>query len=486
MRHSLKEVLLFALLSATVLIWGVTAYVSYKVTRDEVVKLFDAELEQSAHALYSFVGHLLYEGSLYELWDLDSPDKTLPTDQFVSKYRKKIAFQLIYKDEGLILRSKTAPELPMSNSLNGFTKTEVNGYLWHVFSISNEKDEYIIHVGQRDDIRRELKDEIASHLIRPLLVSLPFLGLVIWLIVGRSLKPVNRLAQQLAIREANYLKPLSTKRLPTEIVPVVEELNKLFSQLEKAFENERRFTADASHELKTPLAGLLTQAQVALRTTDESVRRQALSRIEQAVKRMTSMVQQLLTFSRIESDPSYLTKQSVELHQEVIQLIADLEPEARKKKINMSFENNYSGTVIVNSLLINILIRNIIDNAIKYTPPGGEVVISLSQQAGVLLNVEDSGPGIAVEQYEDSYKRFYRCVETANKVQGSGLGLSMAKRIAVLHEAELSMDRSRFGGLKMGLHLPKKVEIKPLKQNRKLGFFKRNSRIRVADKKQAG
>lgn len=483
MRHSLKEVLLFALLSATVLIWGVTAYVSYKVTRDEVVKLFDAELEQSAHALYAFVGHLLYEGSLYELWDIDSPNKTLPTDKFISKYRKKIAFQLIYKDEGLILRSKTAPKQPMSNSLNGFTKTEINGYLWHVFSISQEKDEYIIHVGQRDDIRRELKDEIASHLIRPLLFSLPFLGVVIWLIVGRSLKPVNRLAQQLALREANYLKPLSTKRLPTEIVPVVDELNKLFSQLEQAFENERRFTADASHELKTPLAGLLTQAQVAIRTTDESVRKQALSRIEQAVKRMTKLVQQLLTFSRIESDPSYLTKQPVELSHEIIQVITELEPDAHKKQISISFENTYGGVIKANTLLINILIRNIIDNAIKYTPPGGEVVICLSQRSGVLLDVEDSGPGIAAEQYEDSYKRFYRCVETANKVQGSGLGLSMVKRIAALHDAELSMDQSRFGGLKMSLYFPKKDETqKPQEVDKKLGWFRRNHKLRVADK----
>ena len=486
MRYSLKEILLFALLTATVLIWGVTAYISYKVTRDEMVKLFDVELEQSAHALYAFMGHLLYEGSLYELWDIDSPDNTLPTDQFMSKYRRKIAFQLIYKEEGLILRSETAPENPMSDSLNGFSKTEVDGYLWHVFSLSYDKDEYIIHVGQRDDIRRELKDEIASHLIRPLLISLPFLGVVIWLIVGRSLKPVNRLTQQLALREANYLKPLTTKYLPTEIVPVVDELNKLFSQLEKAFENERKFTADASHELKTPLAGLLTQAQVALRTTDESVRRQALGRIEQAVKRMTNMVQQLLTFSRIESDPSYLTKQTVQIGHEIIQVIADLEPEAHKKQISMSFENNYSGTVNANSLLINILIRNIIDNAVKYTPPGGEVIIELSQQSGVLLSVEDSGPGIAVEQHEDSYKRFYRCVETANKVQGSGLGLSMVSRIAVLHDAELTMDVSRFGGLKMSLYFPEKARVKRLIKPKRLGFFKRRTKSGVTDKKQVG
>lgn len=447
MRYSLKGVLLFALLSATIVIWAVTAYISYKVTRDEVVKLFNAELEQSAQALYSFVGQLLHKGSLNELWDLDSPEKTPPPDQQHTQLRKKISFQLIDKTEGLILRSKTAPKQPMSHSTNGYTKTEVAGHTWHVFSVSNDEDEYIVHVGQRDDIRQELKDEIANHLIKPLLISLPLFGLVIWIIVGRSLKPVNRLTRQLAKREATYLKPLSTRWLPAEIIPVVESLNTLFIQLEKAFENERRFTADASHELKTPLAGLLTQAQVAIKTTDESVRQQALSRIEQAVKRMTGLVQQLLTFSRIESDPSYLTKQPIKLNSEIIQIIAEMEPEAHKKQITMSFENDTDGFVKVNSLLINILIRNIVDNAIKYTPRGGKILIRLAQQDGILLCFEDSGPGIPAEQFESAYQRFYRCVETANHAQGSGLGLSMVKRIAALHHAELEMTQSCFGGL---------------------------------------
>ena len=473
MPYSLKEVLLFTLISASVIIWSVTAYFSYKLTRDQVVKLLDAELEQSAYALHSFVGHLLYDGSLYELWDLDSPDKVLPSDKFNSKFGNKIAFQLIYKDEGLILRSKTAPDSPMSNSQNGSTLAEADGHLWHVFSISNEQDEYIIHVGQRDDIRQKLKNEIANHLIQPLLIGLPILGAVIWFIVWLTLRPVNRLARQLAIREANYLKPLSTQSLPSEILPVVQELNNLFYQLERAFENERRFTADASHELKTPLAGLLTQAQVAIKTQDEIMRKQALSRIEQAVKRMTNMVQQLLTFSRIESDPQYLTKQPIELNEEIIQIIADLEPEARKKQIGMSYENGSADRINVNALLINILIRNIIDNAIKYTPDGGKILISLTRQEGLQLSVEDSGPGIAIDKQEDIYKRFYRSVETAHKVQGSGLGLSMVKRIAVLHDAELSMEKSRFGGLKMNIHFPLAVEIAPKKQFTKLGLFRK-------------
>lgn len=472
MNYSLRRLLLYTLLPALLLVWGIAAYKGYKEIRNEVGALFDAELAQSARALNSFVAHLLISGSLYELWDLDKTEKFESTKIFNHRYEKKLAFQLIYKDEGLILRSESAPPLPLSTSLNGYSKTNINDHLWHVFSISEAKNEYIIHVGQRDDIRQELMDEISKHLIKPFVIGLPFLGLTIWIIVGRALKPVNQLTGQLAKREASYLEPLSTKKLPTEIVPVVNELNKLFTQLEQAFENERRFTADASHELRTPLAGLLTQAQVALRTNDEAVRKQALRRIEQAVNRMSNMVQQLLTFSRIDSNSEYLTKEMTVLGRVIVQIVAEFEPEAHKKRIRMEFEEENAVPIVGNSQLINILIRNLIDNAVKYTPINGVIRIALSGRDKYLeLTVEDSGPGIAPEHYEASLKRFHRCLETANVAQGSGLGFSMVQRIAVIHDADLSLAESQFGGLKVSVLFP--VPKKPVEKNRykKLGFF---------------
>jgi two-component system, OmpR family, sensor histidine kinase QseC len=472
MNYSLRQLLLVTLLSTVMLVLGIAAYRGYKEIRNEVGALFDAELAQSARALNSFVAHLLIAGSLYELWDLDKTEKFESTKIFNHRYEKKLAFQLIYKDEGLILRSESAPPLPLSTTTNGFSKTKINDHLWHVFSISQPKNEYIIHVGQRDEIRQELMDEISKHLIKPFLIGLPFLGLAIWIIVGRALKPVNQLTGQLAKREANYLEPLPTKKLPSEIVPVVNELNNLFRQLEQAFEHERRFTADASHELRTPLAGLLTQAQVALRTNDETVRKQALRRIEQAVNRMTNMVQQLLTFSRIDSNSEYLTKEMNMLDREIVPIVAELEPEAHKKRIRMEFEEENVAPIFGNSLLISILIRNLIDNAIKYTPINGVIRIALSGMVKHLeLCVEDSGPGIAPEQYEASLKRFHRCLETANVAQGSGLGFSMVQRIAIIHNAKLTLSESQFGGLKVSVLFP--LPKKPVENNRykKLRFF---------------
>ena len=310
------------------------------------------------------------------------------------------------------------------------------------------------------------------HLGTQFLVGLPFLGLVIWFIVGLSLKPLNRLEKALAKREASYLKPLSTRNLPSEIIPVVNEINNLFVQLEDAFEHERRFTADASHELRTHLAGLLTQAHVALRTTDEEVRKQALSRIKQAVNRMTYMVQQLLTFSRIESNTEFLTKQNTMISREVIHVITELEPEAYKKQINLEFVEENAVPAIVNGPLVAILIRNIIDNAIKYTPTKGEVLITVTGQEKYLqLCVEDSGPGIAPDQYAKSLERFHRCVETANTAKGTGLGFSIVQRIAGIHNADLVLGVSQFGGLKVTVLFPLPARPVDNSWQKKLSFF---------------
>jgi two-component system sensor histidine kinase QseC len=266
---------------------------------------------------------------------------------------------------------------------------------------------------------------------------------------------------------------LSTRKLPNEILPVVYEINNLFAQLEQAFEHERRFTSDAAHELRTPLAGLLTQAQVALRTHDDDVRKQALKRIEQAVNRMTYMVQQLLTFSRIESSAEFLTQEPTPLGREVVQIVAELEPEAYKKGIFMEFVEDNPPPVQVNPPLMAILIRNIIDNAIKYTPAKGSILISLVEKDGqLLLSVEDSGPGIAPDQYEKSLQRFHRCTETAHTAPGTGLGFSIVERIAAIHNADLILGVSQLGGLKVTIGFPLQKADSNQSWQRKLSFFK--------------
>jgi two-component system sensor histidine kinase QseC len=511
MNYSLRQLLLVSLLTATMLVWGITAFSSYKATRNEVSQVFDAELAQSGKVLLAFVESLLLDGSLpdywqqgrsaqgnsepkatetyqrklaYQLWseekglllhsgkkpgllaeDLKDDEQlalvwhvfndSLKNDSFRLKYERKVAFQLWSKDKGLLLRSESAPQVPFTYAKRGFSEVQSEGSLWHVFSISNKAGDYVIHVGQQDEIRKQLTDEISEQLVMQFLFGMPVLALGIWFIIGYALKPMSELQKALAQREVSYLKPLSVDKLPDELVPMVNALNSLFGQLENAIEHERRFTADASHELRTPLAGLLTQVQVALKTQDEQIQRQALKRIEQAVHRMSYMVKQLLTFSRIDSGPEYLEKTVLKLSPEIIQVITDLEHEAYKKSIEVEFIEKSSAEIVGNPQLINILIRNIIDNAIKYTPEYGSIKIYLTdQEKNVELCVEDSGPGIKPDAYEKSLKRFNRLAETASVAQGTGLGFSIVQRIVAIHGAEFSLGVSELDGLKVTVLFP--------------------------------
>lgn len=456
--RSLKKQLLFFLLSSLLLVWGATVYVSYQQTRDEITKLFNAELAQSARVAHAFVENLLQQRRLTKLWDQDKSPDLFYMPILGHKYERKIAFQLRSVKDGVVLRSESAPEFALSLTRNGYSDTLINNQVWHVFSIGTENGDYVIHVGQRDDMRRELIKSLANQELLAMLLAFPVLGLVIWLIVSRTLRPVVQLKEQLASREVGYLQPLSLDRLPEEVVPMVRQINTLFELLEQAFANERNFTSDASHELKTPLAGLMTQLQVAQKTKDAAMRGQALQKCQQAVLRMTHMVQQLLTLSRVQHQNMQLGKQWVNLNQAAIAVIAEIEFSAHEKNIEIELTGDDGIAIRANSQLLNILFRNLIDNAIKYTPAGGKVRVALLRDLKqVTVLIEDSGPGVADEDYERITQRFYRCVDTAQQAEGSGLGLSIVARIIRLHDAEIGFSKAQLGGLKVSLRfdLPK-------------------------------
>lgn len=450
--RSLKKQLLISLLSSLLLVWGATVYISYQQTRDEITKLFNADLAQSARVVHAFVENLLQQRRLNKLWDQDKSPDLFYMPILGHKYERKIAFQLRSVKDGVVLRSESAPDFALSLTRNGYSETILNDQLWHVFSISTENGDYVIHTGQRDDIRRSLVESLASQQLIAMLAALPVLTLVILIIVNRTLKPVNKLKQELASREAGYLQPLSLENLPEEALPIVRQINVLFELLEQAFANERNFTSDASHELKTPLAGLMTQLQVAQKTKDETVRNQALKKCQQAVMRMTHMVQQLLTLSRVQHHNVHLSKQPVNLYQTLVAAISDLEFSAHEKQIEIELSGEEGVKLEGNPQLLGILFRNLLDNAIKYTPNGGRVNVMTSRdKAHIMISVEDSGPGVADDDYERITQRFYRCVETAQLAEGSGLGLSIVQRIMRLHEADIAFSKSALGGLKVEL-----------------------------------
>lgn len=445
---SLKKQLLIFLLSALLLIWSLSVYISYQRTREEIAELFNAELAQSARVVHAFVENLLRQKRLSKLWDQDKSPDLFSIPLLGHKYERKIAFQLRSVKEGVMLRSESAPEFALSLTRNGYSVTTLDEQLWHVFSITSENGEYVIHIGQRDDIRQQLANSIAGQQAFGLLIALPVLGLIIWLIVSRTLRPLNRLQKQLAAREAGHLLPLPLTGQPDEVVPMVRQINDLFKLLEQAFNNERNFTSDASHELRTPLAGMQTWLQVAQKTSDDKQRADALHKAQQAIARMNHLVQQLLTLSRIQHQVQ-LDKQFCNLKELTITVISDLEHLARTKAIEMELQSQPTPLIQAHPHLINILLRNLLDNAIKYTPEGGRILVTVSTEHNAArLAIDDSGPGVADDEYPRLTQRFYRCVETANTAEGSGLGLSIAHRILRLHDADITFSRSNLGGLR--------------------------------------
>ncbi len=473
--NSLKKKLLIYLLLGSFATWGLTAFISYKESQHEVTKLFKAELAQSAGVLHAFVESMLHEGSLSEHWDVDHTSNLLHAHELTYRYASKIAFQLWSVEDGLILRSESAPKFPLSELRNGYSLTTIDEHRWYVFSIANHNGEYIIHVGQREDVREAITIDIARQLVQNFLIGLPVLGIAIWIIVSHTLSPISHLTDQLSKREAGYLESLPVSGLPEEILPVVEELNTLFGQLEQAFENERNFTSDASHELRTPLAGLLTQIQVAQKAKDETMRSQALIKAQLAVLRMTRMVQQLLTLSRVQNQNENLTRIAIDINREIVSVISEIEPLAHKKNIDIEYQSGGALCVTGNIQLINVLLRNLVENAVKYSPQNGKVKIrTLREKNQMWLSVEDNGPGIKEEDYERLTQRFYRCVDTANSAEGSGLGLSIVQRIAMIHGAEIHFSRSSLGGL-MVLVIFELAFVRPVNINqRKSHFFRKD------------
>lgn len=455
MSYSIRRRLLFTLLSITVAIWSVTVVTSYNDARHEIGELFDAQLAQSARILMSVAGHELEElegssiASAHIHFHYDNPLKT--ADHI---YEHKLAYQLWRRPEDtLLVRSFNAPEKPLSDQPAGYSTREINGELWRVLSLHDEDTGFQIQVGQAMAIRKELTDYIARRIGAPVVIALPFLTLLIFIGIGRSLQPLKRLAEAVIRRAPNNLDPIDSKNVPSEIHPLVNALNGLFERLGHAFENDRRFTADAAHELRTPLAAMKTQAQVALRSKDPAVRDSAMEKMLEGVDRASRLVEQLLTLARVDPDAGLGQGEKVDLLLLAENTLADHELQARAKRIDLQLMTEKSLTITGHRESLRILLRNLLDNAIRYTPEDGEVQVSLSEEAGaIVICVSDSGSGIPVDKREQIFGRFIRL--TGQDISGSGLGLSIVQRIAELHKAQIRLDDSALGGLEVCVRFP--------------------------------
>jgi len=456
---SIRRRLLSTLLLTIVFVSATTLYLSYVDAHHEVQELFDAQLAQSARVLQTLI---LPELELHQQDEMRAVQANVP--HFLGKakegedeetaygheYERKLAFQVWSRDKTMLLRSVTAPKKALSvNALTpaarGFSDVDAGDYTWRVFSLWDEADAYLIQVGERYDVREELITNISRRLITPSLVSLPLIGFLIWVGIGRGLLPLQKVAKEVMRRDPAYLEMMDIGPVPEEIRPLVKSLNGLFEQVKVAFEKERQFTDDAAHELRTPLAALKTQAQVALRARDSHERTTALEQLISGVDRASHLVGQMLTLARLDPEAGSIQREGINLHELAADVVAQLVPKAIKKQINVELTGDESATVFAEPLSLSILIRNLVENAVVYTPEAGEIILDIykTMSNGVVLSVTDTGPGIDEKLKHRVFDRFFRVL--GNRSSGCGLGLSIVKRIAVLNQLRVDLNNRRQG-----------------------------------------
>ncbi|CAB1369981.1 ATP-binding protein [Denitratisoma oestradiolicum] len=438
MRHSLRLRLLLGTLVIVLLIWVALSFLAWREAMHESDELFDAHLAQTASLLAAFVGD-----------DAEEIAEHLPNHP----YARKVAFQ-VWQDGKLTAHSATAPDHPLSGKDEGFSDVTIDGADWRIYSLRDPHVRQQVQVGEAHAARQVVAHELALHLLKPLALALPLLGLALILLIRSSLAPLSRLADSIGQRSPDRLDAISLEGAPSELHPILERLNSLLGRIAGSLEQERRFTADAAHELRTPLAAMRTHAQVAQASQDEAERQRALSNVIAATDRATHLVEQLLTLARLDSDSRVTGLGTCDLRACVIDALARIAPQALDKGVELALEEGAPLAVRGEPVLLSVLLRNLLDNAVRYSPVGSRVRVRMDDAGdAACLSIEDQGPGIPAAERAHVLDRFYRIA--GSRESGSGLGLSIVARIAQLHKARLELDDSSVGrGLRVSVHFP--------------------------------
>ncbi|MCD6662274.1 MAG: ATP-binding protein [Comamonas sp.] len=438
--QSLRLRLLMFLIAAIVLTAGVQGLFAYKTALDEADALFDYHMQQTAFALRA--------GLPADAKGMGSLRPEYQNNEFIVQ---------VWTNEGLRIFESAMGDLLPQRAVLGFQEVRARGSTYRVFSLQTRSQ--VIQVAQDMAVRHRLARGMAWRSLLPLAVMAPLLALAVWWLLGRLFVPVDRVRAQVARRQPQDLSAVDEGELPAEVQPLVRELNGLFERVRRAFAAQQDFVADAAHELRSPLAALKLQAQGLRRAVDEPTRARAVARLEAGIDRAARLVEQLLVLARQEAAGSPL--EPVDLPGVVRLALADVAASAQARGIDAGLQEGVPDACQVVGVAeeLRLLVRNLLDNAIKYTPEGGRVDVSLRHEgAGWCLSVEDSGPGIPEDERERVLGRFYRSPQSAQQAPGSGLGLAIVQAIARRHGAQLVLGASqRLGGMSATLIFPEKT-----------------------------
>lgn len=437
--RSLQTRLLVMVLGLSALVWLGAVMLTWLDARHELDELFDGHLTQAASML---------------VMQADGDDDDIGDAPVLHKYTPQVAFQVFIEGQ-LITRSANTATSPMSEQAEGFSTVILpDGQQWRVFATFVPARRVQVYVAEKLELRESILWAVLRSMLWPLAIALPLLTLAGWWSVRKGLEPVRQLSQQLARRPPQALQPVASDGMPLELAPLVVALNELLSRIGRMVESERRFTADAAHELRTPIAGIRAQAQVAMGAGDDTAEREhALQLTLAGCDRATRLVEQLLMLARLETS---VTDGSAPVDISVLarRIASDLAPAALAREQRLELDAQSPCFLVANEVLLGVLVRNLLDNAARYSPDRSRIQVTVRSEHGrVCLWVQDSGPGMAPEAIERLGERFFRVLGTDQP--GSGLGWSIVRRLTDVFGATVQVERSAsLGGLSVRVTWP--------------------------------
>jgi signal transduction histidine kinase len=427
---SIRGRLLLWQISALMLTGLLVSIITYLLAWDAFNKIRDYGLEQIA---YSVVRH----GVQYD------------NDEEVRNDRGQFVSQIWTADNSLFFSSIDDAGPPKQSP--GLHVLEWQGTEWRIFTL--QEGGMTIQVATTSASRARKFAAIAPWLLLPLVVLVVVLGLLIRAAVGRALAPLEQVRTEVSQRSVSSLHALDMHNMPDEVAPLVATLNELLVRLDEALISQRRFIADAAHELRSPLTAVKLQAQLASRANTQNEREIALAQLTGGVDRAAHLVEQLLHMARLEPSARQGAFQTLSLDTLIKKVVADFSTQAEARDIDLGVSACASINITGQADSLRMLLGNLLDNALRYSPTGGRVDVELGKEDNqAVISVYDSGPGIPETERERVFERFYRVA--GSDVPGSGLGLSIVRQVAVLHGGHITLNTAKTGGLAVRVVLP--------------------------------
>jgi two-component system, OmpR family, sensor histidine kinase QseC len=422
----------------------------------EIENVYDAQLVQAARVLQGLFRQMPAEKDWQAVGSALEEAMGLSGRQILSHpYEINLAFQVWRSDGLLLMRSADAPTLDTLPA-PGIHDLLYQGQHWCGVLLEDRQSGLLIWVGERDDLRQDLIQRIADQALTPALLGIPVLALLIWLLLGWGLQPLQRLASQLRNRPLDSVEPLAIKQLPPELAPMANALNHQLHQLQALLERERRFIADAAHELRTPLAVLAIHASNARSAACDTERDEALAYLEQGVARATRLASQLLTMARLK--PLTQVRKRLHLNACIREELAELAPLAIRQGVELVLLDDGPRQIFADPAAITVMLQNLVGNALHFSPRYSEIRLLLAGHGDELeLQILDHGPGVEPEQLSRLSDRFY----SANTPNGAGLGLAIVALVVEQLGGRLRYFNRAESGLGVAIHLPVAREPEP-------------------------